>query len=47
MEKQLVIEELILAHPSMSESSINKPTAEQQQSVFEDYTNFRIAVQEM
>ena len=46
IEKRLVVEELILAHPSVSELS-NKPTMEQQQSVFEDYTNFRIAVNEM
>jgi regulator of replication initiation timing len=46
MEKRLAVEELILSHPSSSESD-NKPTVEQQQSVFEDYTNFRIAVHEM
>ena len=35
-----------MAHPSSSKSN-NKPTVKQQQSVFEDYTNFCIAVHEM
>ena len=46
MEKRLLVEELILAHLPSLESN-NKPTVEQQQSVFEDYTNFPIAVHEM
>ena len=47
MEKRLAVEELILAHPSTSDESNNKPTVEQQQSIFEDYTNFRITINEM
>lgn len=45
MEQRLAVEELILAHPRTNTSESNdKPTVEHQQSVFEDYTNFRIAV---
>ena len=47
MEKQLVVEQFILVHPSTSESSNNIPSVEQQQSVSNDFTNFRIAIHEM
>ena len=45
MDKRMAVEDLIVAHPSADSNTI--PTPEQQQSVFDDYTNFRIAVQEM
>ncbi|KAI2489092.1 hypothetical protein MHU86_25506 [Fragilaria crotonensis] len=45
LENRLRIEDSIVAHQSSDSDST--PTAEQQQSVFEDYTNFRISVLEM
>jgi hypothetical protein len=45
VEMQLKIEDLIVAHPSEAFNVI--PTREEQQSVYEDYTNFRISVLEM
>jgi hypothetical protein len=45
VEMRLKIEDLIVAHPSEAFNVI--PTREEQQSVYEDYTNFRISVLEM
>jgi hypothetical protein len=46
VETRLKIEDLIMAH-STTDSFNTPPTREEQQSVYDDYTNFRISVLEM